>query len=266
MTDPDITIHFHGLMVFENCTTGTHEQLVRLHSDAAYHKVRILITGPGYSQSYEWGRDHTKGEVLKFEVWKDDEPIPPSVDWQLPTPYDIKNLHARSASLGEFMRIEDAFGPAFTTNAGYFSGVRPPINVDFVSIVRTRSNIPVPAEVEAKVTLSDGQVAVLTADHLQPGVELGPFRLQKPGDTERKWEIHVTNEPDTDHICGYHFLEYYKGFKYSNRPDVPVAIRYAAKPTVMGSGPCDSRPTAAEMKKLQGMAAIETRPCIPISY
>jgi len=278
MVDPDVTIHFHGLMVFENCTTGLHEQLVRMHSDAMYHKVTIMFEGPGFPNLTEWvptesmsglRRLHTKGEALSLQVWNevDENPVDANVTWRNP-PWNIKDLHRGSSSLGDFIMAPNAFGPTFTLNKGDFSGMAS-THLDFVSLLKTIPDKTVYTEFDATLNLDVGQVAVLKAINLAPGVSLTPRVLRKPGATDRKWKIYVTNEPDSDHVCGYHFLEYYRGFKYSGG-DVPIEKMYAAKPTVSGLDPCDytaqAQAVSREHQKGHQRAAIETRPCIPITF
>lgn len=278
MVDPDVTIHFRGLMLFENCTTGLHEQLVRILSDAMYHKVTIMYQGPGFPDLTEWvpsesasglRRVHTKGEDLSLQVWNkvDENPLDANVTWRN-TPWNIKDLHRGSSNLGDFIPVPNAFGPTFTLNKGDFIGTS--TTLDFVSLLKTIPSNLVYTDFDATFDLDPRQVAVLKAANLAPGVSLNPRVLRKPGAGERKWEIYVMNEPDSDHVCGYHFLEYYKGFKYE-RGDVPIEKMYAAKPSVPGLDPCDYTAQAqavsrADQKGQQSAAAIETRPCIPITF
>ena len=260
--EPDITITFRGLMVFDQLSG--HVQVVRLHSDADHHTVNIRVVGPGFPDGVDWGRNLPKGVSLQFEVLAEPA-LPPSASWGSLVPFNIKTLHPTSVTLGEFTRKRDGFGPVFTFNAGTFDGMEPE-NVDFISQLNPRvRNQRVPTLVEATIlTLDTGQIGYLTGDGLDP------FRLPKP-EGATKWKITVSNEPDFNHVCGYHFRQYYKGFEYTRSGPVGYTAQYYAVPTTPTAGPCDGSHTQTMtldeiVKGKQTPQAIETRPCIPISY
>ena len=280
MTSPtdDITIYFYGLMVFEDCTSGTHPQMVRLHSGAANHIVSIWFKGPGYHHLTQWGSVYPKDATLKLEVWNDRGPLGNEVVWPRPEmrdkiPFNIRGLYAA----GELRIDSSAFGPTFTLNRGSFVGDGPQ-PVKFVSYVSEKPPETVPTAVTGTINLADtGEVALLSGEHLPPGITLPTMRIRKPVMGEPKWEIHVFVEPTSEHSClGYHFGEYYKGFGFATGP-VPEALQYIAKPVVAAGtlDPCDPRPSADEIKKhkevmnqresaKQRFFVIDTRPCIPV--
>ncbi len=264
---PDITVTFRGLMVFDQLRNGV--QVVRLHHDAEHHKINIRVVGPDFPDGVDWGRDLLKGVALQFEVLASPA-LPPNASWgsSVLRPFDIKPLHPSSVSLGDFVKRADGFGPIFTFKAGTFKLGEPQVRMDFVSVLDPigRRDQPVPTFVEATISsLGSGQIGYLTGDGLDP------FPLTKPSETPIKWKITVSNEPDYNHVCGYHFREYYKGFEYSAAGPVDYAAQYVAKLTRLTMGPCDvphPPPLALDevVRGKQRVTAIETRPCIPISY
>ena len=289
--EPDIVIRFRGLMVFDKEPRGG-EQVVRLHSDADDHKVSIRIKGPEFDDFMDWGHDYPKGADLKFEVVNRDGPVAASASWATRKPYKIADLHPESATLGELYRIPDAFGPTFTFHAGTFSSGGD-IPIEFVSTVKT-VYATAPRFVLATIDLRDDQeLGLLT------GAGLPRVPLRKPKVGEPKWEIDVSNDPDLGHVCGYHFIHYYDGFRFrkgTQELDVPADMKYVAKPTGKGVDPCDARPQSFDQveKRKEGQTStnrmgltfrpvsdlrvvpalkstgpavrmIPTRPCIPIS-
>lgn len=266
--EPDITITFRGLMVFDSLSANV--QVVRLHSDAEHHIVNIRVVGPDFPQGVDWGHDLPKGVALQFEV-RARPRLPDSANWgsSLVRPFDIKTLHRNSADLGDFIRKPDAngFGPIFTFKAGSFS-VKEPKQMDFISVLDPTGHLdlPVPTFVEATVAaLGTGQIGYLTASS-----SLDPFPLTKPTGAT-KWKITVSNEPDYSHVCGFHFREYYKGFEYTRTGPLDYPEQYVAKLRTLQQGPCDvPHPSPLTLdqtiKGEKRKTAIETRPCIPISY
>jgi|GEM_PF-2526692 len=273
--DPDITITFRGLMVFDQLRG--HVQVVELHSAADDHKVNVKVTGPDFPDGVDWGRNLSAGVRLQFDVLADPA-LPPSADWapaipELPAPFDIKKLHKSSEGVGNFQPKPGVFGPIFTFNAGIFNPKEPILHLDFVSLLSPRVvDEIVPTAVEAKIgTLGNGQVGYLIGTGLKPFPLRKPGKDPKTGKDEPKWNITVSNEPDYDHVCGYHFREYYKGFEYSRTGPIDPNSQYDAVLHTPSMGPCD-RPHSQPLKLdeiLTGkykQTAIETRPCIPISY
>ena len=217
-----------------------------------------------------------------------------SATWATGKPYTITDLHPKSPTLGELHRLPDAFGPTFTVHAGTFS-CRGDIPIEFVSSTKT-IYARAPKFVVATIDLRDDeQLGLLTATGL-PHV---PLRKPKVG--EPKWEIEVSNDPDLGHVCGFHFAYYYDGFRLRNGTQdvaVPEEMKYVAKSRGAGPDPCEARTSMfdqAEARHEEGQAganrlgmslrrvsslrvlpalkstspttmAIETRPCIPISY
>ena len=185
-------------------------------------------------------------------------------------PFDIKSLHPSSYSVGDFVKKVDAngFGPIFTFNAGTFS-VKEPKQMDFISVLDYTGHLdlPVPTYVEATIeTVRTGQIGSLTADSL-----LDPVFLTRPTGAT-KWKIIVRNEPDYNHVCGYHFREYYKGFEYTRTGPLDYTAQYVARlrRTSPQQGPCDFRHSPLTLDQTIGaekrVTAIETRPRIPILY
>lgn len=258
--DPDIKITFRGLMVFDVLRGGV--QVVSLHHDAEHHMVNIRVIGPDFPDGIDWGRDLPKGVALHFDVVAN-PPLPPSASWPSQMPFDIKGLHPGSASDGIFRRIPNAFGPIFTFHAGTFDGKKL-LDLDFVSTLSPpKLKIKVPTFVEATITLDAGQVGYLTGNGLQP------LTLRKPADKD-KWLIQVSNEPDYNHVCGYHFREYYRGFDHTMSGPIHPLREYNAIPSYPMAGPCDPHSQPMTLDEIVGgkqeKKAIETRPCIPLTY
>jgi hypothetical protein len=257
----DIKIIFRGLMVFDQPRSRV--QVVRLHNDAEHHNVNIRIYGPSFPDGVDWGRDLPKGTALQFDIVAE-PPLSPSAKWDSGLLLNInKDLHKNSTSNGDFGRKPNGLGPIFTLNAGTFFG-RKPADMNFVSILSPDvEKKDISTFVEATIDLKGGQIGCLTGDYLDP------FWLLEPrGDV--KWTIVISNEPDYNHVCDYHFRQYYKAFEYTKTGPVNYLSQYEATTKSM-SGPCDTlhaQPlTLDEVRTTrQEEKAIPTRPCIPITY
>jgi hypothetical protein len=267
---PDFTINFYGLMVFAEPHDDM--QLIRLHSEAPGHLAHIRISGPGYDHGYEWSIAYPKNAALDFSILGNGGISPNRARFSGTKPYNFAKLHEGLSLLMD----EDAFGPSFTFHAGDFAE-HGNAKVDFINKGVTTTET-VSTMVQATITLKADEIGGFLTGKV-PGHDPLPevFLVKPTGST--KWTIDVSVEPDLGHICGYHFKHYYQGIKFKNaqgKPEsVPTPLQYIAKKNGVGDSPCgDEGLTLKEMiqdkdkkpRKTREQNAIETRPCIPISF
>lgn len=259
MADPDIKIVFYGLMVFDAPANGT--QVIRLHSGADGHQVHIQINGPGYDRPYEWASAYPKNSSLNFAVATETGISPDRARFPDQMPYNMRGLHGHSDTLGDLVMDDNAFGPILTLHAGDFAQLDPEKDVVFMNSVKTTNPVSVTKSVQASIDLQSGEIGVYLSGNVPGGDPLPMVFLRKPPAGTRKWKIEVSVQPDFAHICGYHFTHYYDGFRFKKTPqappiEIPPWLKYRA--TKGGDSPCDSQ--------VNIITAIETRPCIPISF
>jgi hypothetical protein len=231
--EPDIVIRYRGLMAFDK-EPREGVEVVRLLSGikVAHHRISIQIKTPELGSGFiEWGDDYGKDEVMKLEVTDANPPM-----WASGLPFNIATLHPHSEHGDLVYKPNDTFQPIFTINQGTLYGDDPTTEIEFVNDNGgSQDGGTVHREVVAKIYLN-GQKARLFGRSL-PEVDL----------TRGPSEIIVSNNPSLAHVYdkASHFSYYYEGFQMSDETDIPQAEKYRA------------------VKKHQ---AIETRPCIPISF
>jgi len=232
--DPDIVIRFRGLMVFDK-EPRQGVEVVQLLSGVKvqHHRISIQIKSPQFGSGFiEWGDSYGKDEVMKLEVTDASAPT-----WVSTRPFNIATLHPHSEQHGDLVsKPNDTFQPIFTINQGTLSCEDPTTDIGFVNDNGgNHDEGTVHREVVVRIYLK-GQKARLFGSIL-PEVDL----------TDGPSEIIVSNNPSLEHVSDKesHFSYYYEGFQMSDETDIPPGDKYRA------------------VIKHQ---AIETRPCIPISF
>jgi hypothetical protein len=252
--DSHIYITFRGLMVFDK-EMSAGKQIVRLESGERDHQIAIRIKCPTCDSYLNWGHDYPQDANITLTV-SGGTVIAPR--WTTPLPFEIASLHLRDRpSEGELIMLADKFTPTIEVNTGTFS--RDELKTTYFS----RDSEPdtpdssQPRVIKLDVRIQEGQRAVLSAKEPLKRIEVGA------GGAE--WFIEVNNTPDLSGVCDYyHFTFYYDGLgflKNGRIKPVDPSKRYKAKGRGMESDDC---PKDKDQKF--HVKAIETRPCIPISY
>jgi hypothetical protein len=254
--EPDIVIHFYGLMVFGDVVGG--QEVVRLNAHAQNHRLSIETKGPLDVHFHEWADEYKDDSNPTLEVTKSDHSPANDAEWgaSMPRPFPIAVLHPETAQLGKLSIKNEKLKPTFTVNSGTFSGTSV---IDWRCIYfenqahdSDNHRDDAPQEVVAKIYLGGG-TAVLKRK-TSSGVE----SISLIG---RPWEINVLVEPKPGHEHDeYHFVYYYRSFemkKGSSNSDIEKSKRYRAKRRDPGQDHCPAEFT---------LFGIPERPCIPIWF